>query len=874
MLDKYKRKRNFEKTPEPSGEIATKKIKDRRSKIEKSPQLRFVIQKHEASHLHYDLRLESEGVMKSWAVPKGPSLNPEDKRLAMEVEDHPIEYNDFEGTIPEGNYGAGTVMIWDEGFYSPLIVHDDENEEEAVIRHLKDGHLKFRLYGKKLNGEFAIVKMQKKTPQQVRGAWLLIKHDDEFANKSISREDISVRSGRTMEAITDGKAQKVIKWNEIHPTDPAQLRHGFVGQAHDSSFNVDVEPEAEPVKSKLPTEVTPMLAAITEAPFDNDEWLYELKWDGYRALAEVNKGKVRLYSRNNQDFNDDFPEVVKALEKLPGTLLLDGEVVAVDEKGVPKFQLLQKHTKGQEQKLLFYVFDILYFAPVSGTGFDLRDLSLIKRKEILKDLIKEDDVIRLSETFEDGESLFKSSKKLGMEGIMAKRKNSKYLDHRSTDWLKIKSANEREFVIGGYTKPKGNRKHFGSILLGEYVNGKFVYRGLAGTGFNDQSMKELQVEMDKHQTVNQPFAPTELIQKKTVQKWIKPKIVVQVKFAEWTEEKLLRHPVYLGIRKDKKPTDVIAEPQLPQGFVGRATTSSHNLTTTTTLPNLEFTHLDKIYFPRDKYTKQDLLEYYNEIGDVMMPYLIDRPQNLNRHPNGIDGESFYQKDFDASRPDYVKRHRIYSKSTKKYVDYLLCQNKETLLFLGNLGCIEINAWNSRIDTLDNPDYVLFDLDPVKVDFKDVVKVAKEIHNFCEELKIPSFCKTSGKRGIHVYIPLQAKYNFEQIKIFAELVSVNIQNKLPKIVSLERSPKDRVGKVYIDYIQNRKGQTTACAYSVRPVDGAPVSTPLDWDEVDGRLDPKKFHIKNFGKRIEKVGDLWKGVLEEGIDLEKVIKDLAN
>ncbi len=852
-LDKYKRKRDFSTTPEPKGSDYVKTSSDSK--------LRFVVQKHEASHLHYDLRLESEGVMKSWAVPKGPTLRSAEKHLAMAVEDHPIEYNDFEGTIPEGNYGAGTVMIWDEGFYSPLTKKEKETEEDSVVEQIKDGQLKFRLFGKKLNGEFALVKIKNNKFGGKDNAWLLIKHDDEFANKEISHEDVSVRTGRSMEEIAeDKKAKKAIKWDGMSSTDPA------LNAGPDSTGEVYTELDSEPEKSEFPRNVTPMLAGITENPFDNNDWLYELKWDGYRALAEIDKGKVRLYSRNNVTFNKDFPEVVNALEKIPGKILLDGEVVAVDDKGIPKFQLLQNHTKGSKEKLLFYVFDVLYF-----DKFDLRNLPIEKRKEILKDIIKENDVLQISDTFEDGESLFKSAEKLGMEGIIAKRKGSRYLDHRSTDWLKIKSVNEREFVIGGYTKPKGNRHHFGSILLGEYVNGKFVYRGLAGTGFDDNTMKELQTLMDKHKSVNSPFQPSELIQTKTVKKWVKPSIVVQVKFTEWTDEKLLRHPVYLGIRKDKKATDVIAEPQLRQGFFGQGKSRDRD-GMTNTLPDLAYTHLDKVYFPKDKYTKQDLLEYYNEIGDVMMPYLIDRPQNLNRHPNGIKGNSFYQKDFDASRPDYVKRKRIYSKSTKEYVDYLLCQNKETLLFLANLGCIEINPWNSRIDSLDNPDYILFDLDPVKIDFKEVVKVAKKIHDFCEEIKIPSYCKTSGKRGLHIYIPLDAKYDFEQIKIFAELVSVKIQNRLPKIVSLERNPDKRKGKVYIDYLQNRKGQTTCCVYSVRPVDGAPVSTPLHWEEVNGRLDPKKFNIKNTMKRIEKEGDLWKGVLEEGIDLEKIIKDL--
>jgi bifunctional non-homologous end joining protein LigD len=846
MLKKYKQKRNFKETPEPEGEVEKTGSK-----------LRFVIQKHDASQLHFDLRLESEGVMKSWAVPKGPSLNPKERRLAMEVEDHPISYNKFEGTIPEGNYGAGTVMIWDNGYFEPIIKDEKESDEDAVTRHLKDGHLKFRLFGKKLHGEFAIFKIKPKDKfgSKDKNVWLLIKHNDEYANKAIPHEDVSVVSGRTMDEITEGKPTEKVKFEE--PEEDEKVDEVFNG-----SVNIGSE---HPEKSKFPESITPMLASLADEPFNSSDWLYELKWDGYRALAQIRNGKVRLYSRNDQPFNDDYPEIVSELEKLPGNMILDGEVVAVDEDGVSRFQLLQNKKKDKDQKVLYYVFDILYF-----DKFDLRGMSFGKRQEILKEVLKSNGIVRLSETYDDGEELFKSAKHLGMEGVIAKRKECPYAEGRSSDWLKIKAVNEQEFVIGGYTEPKGQRKRFGSILVGEYVDGEFVYRGHVGTGFNAENMKELQELMDEYEVDESPFKDSSLIPSGNVEKWIKPKVVVQVKFSEWTDDQVLRHPVYLGIRKDKKAKEVVGEKIVDASKVEEGESGNTN---GGTLPDLEFSNLDKIYWPKEKYTKRDLLEYYNDIGDVMMPYLVDRPQNMNRHPNGIKGESFYQKDFDNEHPDYVTTQKIYSEFTKKYVDYILCQNKETLLFMANLGCIEINPWNSKVDSIDNPDYVLFDLDPVEVDFKDVVKVANELHELCEELDIPSFVKTSGKRGLHIYLPLDAKYGFEDVKIFAELIAVKLQGRLPKIVSLERSPDDRIGKVYIDYIQNRKGQTTACAYSVRPTEGAAVSTPLLWDEVNGRLDPKKFHIKNMRERLDKVGDLWEGVLGEGIDIVKVLKKLS-
>jgi bifunctional non-homologous end joining protein LigD len=854
MLNKYHKKRNFNETPEPEG------------KVEKTgSKLRFVIQKHAASQLHFDLRLESEGVMKSWAVPKGPSLNPKERRLAMEVEDHPIEYNKFEGTIPEGNYGAGTVMIWDHGYYEPIIKDEGEANEDAVIRHLKDGHLKFRLFGKKLHGEFAIFKIKPKDKfgSKDKNVWLIIKHNDEFANKAIPHQDVSVVSGRTLDVIAQDKPKQKVEFEEVEQTSDEDSDE-ISNEGSEKTFNgaVNIGSEA-PEKSKFPESISPMLATLADEPFNSEDWLYELKWDGYRALAQIRNGKVRLYSRNDQDFNNDYPEVVKELESLPGNIVLDGEVVAVDSDGVSRFQLLQNKKSDKDQKVLYYVFDILYF-----DKFDLRGMAFEKRLEILKEVVKPNGNVRLSETYTDGIELFKSAKHLGMEGVIAKRKECPYREGRSSDWLKIKAVNEQEFVIGGYTEPKGQRKRFGSILIGEYVDSEFVYRGHVGTGFNTENMKELQELMDEYEVDECPFKDSKLIPRGNVLKWIKPKVVVQVKFSEWTDEQILRHPVYLGIRKDKKAKEVVGEKVIDASSVEKEDAKGNS-----TLPDLEFSNLDKIYWPKEKYTKGDLLEYYNDIGDVMMPYLVDRPQNMNRHPNGIKGDSFYQKDFNNEHPDYVTVQKVYSESTKKYVDYILCQNKETLLFLANLGCIEINPWNSKIDTLENPDYILFDLDPVEVDFDDVVKVAREINELCEELDIQSFCKTSGKRGLHIYLPLGARYDFEQIKIFAELIAVKIQNRLPKIVSLERSPNDRKGKVYIDYLQNRKGQTTACAYSVRPTEGATVSTPLKWEEVNGRLDPRKFNIKNMRERLDKVGDLWEGVLGEGIDIVKVLKKLG-
>ncbi len=900
-LTKYHKKRNFLVTPEPHGlnsksetrktkrkdSIKNEELRDKTSSSKSqvqnksqntkesvtledskptahSSRLKFVVQKHEASHLHFDFRLESEGVLKSWAVPKGPSLDPKEKRLAMEVEDHPFEYRNFEGVIPEGNYGGGTVMLWDEGTYRPLIIHEGENAEEAVQRHLKDGHLKIELYGKKLHGEFAIVKIKNNKFSKGKNAWLLIKHNDEFANAAIEHENVSVRTGRAMGEIAGGKVKKKIVF-----TPPRTLHEGEVTLPRLQKHVGGVP---------MPESISPMLASLAQKPFQNEGWNYELKFDGYRALAQIaaspkaprNDAQVRLYSRNDVDFNDDYPVIVEALSKLKGNMILDGEIVAVDEKGVSKFQLLQEYKNNPKQRLFYYIFDILYF-----DKYDLRELSYLERRELLEKVIKPNEFLKLSDRFPNGLAMFKSSKKLGFEGIIAKKLDSKYESGRSDKWLKIKSVNEKEFIVGGYTFPKGNRKGFGSLLIGEFQGDKFVFRGHVGTGFNEKVMSDLKTKLDKLERKTSPFdlsTPLEMT-KENVAKWINPKIVIQVKFTEWTSDNLLRHPVYLGIRKDKDAKEVKTERVVDVSLSGGENISYEGEIPESRLHNNFLTHPDKVYFPRDNYTKKDLFEYYESMAKVVLPYLIDRPQNMNRHPEGIDGESFFHKDYEQSHPDFVKTFPIYSDSSKKEVDYILCQNEETLLFLANLGCIEINAWNSRVDTLDYPDYILFDLDPEDTPFANVVKVALKLHEMCEKLEIPNFCKTSGKRGLHIYIPLGAKYNFEQVRLFAELFAVKLQKELPDIISLERSPKDRQHKVYIDYLQNRKGQTTSSVYSVRPVDGAPVSTPLLWDEVNSKLDPKKFTIKNTLKRVEEVGDLWKGVLGEGVDIVKVMENLS-
>lgn len=859
-LKQYQAKRSFKNTPEPSGEPSSKsrKVSELTSKDSADHVLSFVVQKHQASHLHYDFRLELNGVLLSWAVPKGPSNSPKDKRLAMHVEDHPLDYADFEGIIPEGNYGAGTVMVWDSGTYAPIGAAGNASTESAsketfeemqkqLLEQYRKGDMKFALHGKKLKGEFALVRIKdrKSTTSKPDKTWLLIKHNDNWAGKKIDNADLSVKTGRTLEEITAGASPRALQWTEVQKL------------------------EAAPVASSFPAKgVKPMLATLVDDLPIGSDWLYELKWDGYRCLAEVKGGEVRLYSRNGLDLTDRYAAITSHLQSTLATrkidLLIDGELVVVNEAGIPKFEYLQEYGNNSERQIIYYSFDLLYL-----DKFDLRELPLAERRKYLEQLIdKKSGYIQISKQYTDGKSLLSQAKKLGFEGIIAKKKDAPYLSERSSYWLKVKLIQEEEFIVCGYTFPKNNREAFGSLLLGEYRAGnsgnELKYVGLVGTGFSSSSLQGLQKQLDNLSRETSPFTDTSLIDTRTVAHWVSPKLVVQVGYAERTKNNLLRQAKFNGIREDKTAKEVVVQPRAHL----EEKTASGQLNRIVT-----YTNTDKVYWPELGLTKKDLLDYYEKVGDVMLPYLINRPQNMNRHPNGIYGESFYQKDFDQAHPSWLETFEIYSDSADRVVNYVVVNNVESLLYLANLGCIEINAWNSRVASLDQPDYLIFDLDPAQLGFEKVVAVANRLHELLKSLKLPNYCKTSGKRGLHVFVPLNAPYNFEQARMFSKLIALEIAAQLPEVISLEHAVADRQGKIYIDYLQNRRGQTTASVYAARPTVHATISAPLDWSEVNKSLKPEKFTIKNFPRRLNSVGDLWKGVLNEKADLLAALDQLS-
>lgn len=888
-LKKYVTKRDFSKTTEPK----SGKSSDRNK-------LHFVIQKHDASRLHYDFRLEMEGVLKSWAVPKGPSTDPKTKRLAMMVEDHPYDYKDFEGVIPQGEYGGGTVIVWDEGTYEPIeTIKGKKAQEKHLLGQLKDGSLKIKLNGEKLHGEFALVK----THGMGENGWLLIKHKDDYAStKDITKEDKSVLSGKTIEKMekTSDKVWKEGKEQDLKiekKSSKQKVKKETTPVGNDQVVDVKGILNKAP-KTAIPKRVKPMLATLVDEPFDDPDWQYEVKWDGYRALAFINKGKVDLFSRNNKSFNEKFYPIYDLLLTWKMNAVFDGEILVLNNKGVSNFGSLQNWRSEADGELVFYVFDMLWYE-----GKNLMELPLYQRQAILNDILPtDDDRVRLGKVFKaSGVDFFDAAKRMGLEGIIAKKTDSTYAtDRRSKEWLKIKVQKRQEVIIAGFTKNADTSKSFSSLLLGVYEKGKLQYVGKVGTGFSDKLQKTMMelfkpIIIDKSPfesipDVNKPsrFRPNPPKAKAT---WLKPELVCEVAFAEVTDDGVFRHPSFQGMREDKKAKEVVREVEVPtekivddaneenphaqaikapKGKVPKTLLNPKDETQVRKIKGheLKFTNLSKVYWPEDKVTKRDMFNYYYQVAEYILPYLKDRPQSLNRFPGGIHGSSFYQKDVKGKAPDWAETFP-YENGEGEKKEYLVGTDEASLLWMASLGCIEMNPWFSRVQSPDNPDYCVIDLDPDKHTFDQVVEAALETKKVLDAIDVPSYCKTSGSTGMHIYIPLNAKYSYEQSQMFAKIVVNLVHNQIPEYTSLERMVAARKGKMYLDFLQNRPGATIAGPYSLRPKIGATVSMPLHWDEVKPGLKMKDFNIFNTIDRLKVEGDLFKGVLGKGIDLIKAI-----
>jgi bifunctional non-homologous end joining protein LigD len=845
LLAPYRAKRSADGTPEPSGVIP--------AMPERAAGGLFVVHMHAATRLHFDLRLQMDGVLRSWAVPKGPSKNPADKRLAVYVEDHPLEYGDFEGIIPEGNYGAGAVIVWDRGEWVPI---------GDVHEGLTKGKLLFDLKGYKLKGRWTLVKIKKAQKE-----WLLIKERD--AQVSLNGDDFpagSVLSGLTIEEL---KGQRDVG---------AELR-------------ARLKRAKAPERTVRAKDVKPMLAEQRDAPFSKKGWYFELKLDGWRVIAARVQGEPKLLSRNGHDLTVSFPELAKAMAALPyDGLILDGEVVCHDAAGLPSFQRLQQRARvtkpfdvrraAIEIPATYYCFDVL-----AAEGYDLRDLPLEARKELLQTLLPAAGPLKYLEHFEEhGEELYAHVERMGLEGIVAKRAESAYRMRRSADWLKIRADNVDDFVVVGASRPKGSRSGFGALHLAQYTGRQLVYAGRVGSGFDDQQLTVLAEALEAHRVAKPPCVGP--VPKGKDELWVEPLLVAEVRFKEHTDEGLLRQPVFLRFREDKEAGECLRrpvgsrEPGAVPAARGSGAAAPGKLTKGPTpdsrppKPSFTFSNLDKIFWPLERYTKGDLIEYYRAISPWLLPYLADRPLVLTRFPDGIEGKSFFQKDAPEYAQAFVRTVTMWSADSQRDLDYFVCDNVEALLYIANMGAIPLHIWGSRVATLETPDWCILDLDPKGAPFTDVVKVALALKDLCDAIGLPSFVKTSGSSGLHVLIPLGRQCTFEQARTLGGLLARLVATELYEIATVVRQVNKRDGKVYLDYVQNGHGRLLAAPFTARPVPGALVSAPLLWKEVTAKLLLADFTIKTMPARMKKLKkDPLAPVLDLAPDLPDALAQLA-
>lgn len=909
-LTKYRGKRDFAKTREPAGKASPLK----RGK------LRFVIQKHAARNLHYDLRLELDGVMKSWAVPKGPSMDPSVKRLAMEVEDHPIEYNKFEGTIPQGEYGGGTVMLWDNGTYSSA-AEGPGKDEDKIRDGYKRGDLKIFFHGKRLQGSFALVRMKRNRDGSTGGKpqWLLIKHRDEFASSDydVTSENMtSVTTGRTMEEITSGKSRV---WQSNRPAKTGK---------HVSQIQTSRPVREQIERTVAASGLEPMLATIG-GNIPGKGWTFEPKYDGIRVLAFATDDTVTLITRNDKDKALQFPEITDAIKKLVRQLrrplVLDGEIVALVNGNPARFQELQGRMHVREKDAIeeyrtespsaFIVFDFL----VDGKEVLIHKPWTERRAALVKRIGKHiDDVIRIAPSEKDnGDRMLAVARREGWEGIIAKRLESTYTPGmRSRDWLKLKIEFRQEFVVGGFTEPRNSRQHIGAMLLGYYDRDRLLYVGHTGGGFTQRGLAELYGRLKPLEQDRSPFEETPKTNERA--HWVKPEIVVEVKFNEFTADGKLRQPIYLGTRDDKNPKDVGMEKRSVQkrgkplampvrktsararihipdsagaaiATSGKSRASGSRQTKSLLeriteiektggaglidLPDvhrLQVTNLGKMFFPKAGFTKGDLMRYYVDVAPLILPVMADRPLVLKRFPNGVDSEAFFQQKAPDEVPDGVRIERIHTEggSTNRR---LVGGNLTTLLYIVQLGSISVDPWHSRISSLEHADYTILDLDPgPRAPFSRVIDVARWVKEAMDELELRGGLKTSGSDGLHIYIPLPPQTPNEAATLVAQMIATKVADEHPKVATIERSVKARgAATVYVDFLQNIIGKTVAGAYSVRAKAAATVSTPLNWNELDQGFHPGDFTLETAPDRFARVGDLWNAVMKKKNSLRALL-----
>lgn len=828
-LDRYYEKRSADRTPEPIGPDRTP-----RAGV-------FVVQKHSARRLHFDLRLELNGILMSWAIPRGPSFDPSVKRLAVRTEDHPVDYVDFEGRIPEGNYGAGAMIVWDRGQWRAL---------EDPDAGLEKGKLLFELRGYKLRGVFTLVK----TKGDGTNEWLLIKKPDAHAAPEGSKalDQRSILSGLTVEELAEGHDPGVALAERL---DAAGVPRGDVA--------ID--------------DVKPMLAETADEPFSRPGWLFELKYDGFRLLIDKRLDTVRLRYRSGLDSTRAFPEIVKAVAALPfDDLLIDSEVVVLGDDGKPSFHSLQQRVQLQRERDIqqatvnlpatVFAFDLL-----RAMGHDLRQRPLVERKTHLQDTLPMAGILRFSEHVEDeGESLFQRVTALGLEGLVAKRANSPYRYGRADDWLKVRVERADEFIIVGFSEPKGTRVGFGGLHLAQFVGRELVYQGRVGSGFSQALLQSLRARLDTLRTDTPAVvAPSKYDR---VDRWVRPELVCEVRYSSRTVDGVLRFPVFIRLREDKTADDIRREAETLDELANTDVGQSQSDFPPPEGPKI--TNPDKIFFPEDGLTKKDLVTYYERISEWLLPYLADRPVVLTRYPDGIHGKNFFQKDAPPFIPGWVRTERMWSQHAKREIDYFVCENVESLLYIINLASIPLHVWASRVSALAKPDWATIDLDPKGAPFSDVVAIALAIERLCDELGLTTFAKTSGSSGIHVLIPLGQRCTFDQARAVAELICRVIAHDLPEIATLVRPVNNRAGKVYLDFIQNGHGRLIAAPFCVRALPAGPVSMPVKWSEVPHLTSARQFTMSNVRDRLEAWdGDPMQPVLTERSDLGSALSRLT-
>ncbi|RMH12097.1 MAG: DNA ligase D [Gemmatimonadetes bacterium] len=827
-LKSYRAKRAASATPEPFGGEASGGAR------------LFVVQKHHARSLHWDLRLEMDGALESWAVPRGPSADPADKRLAMHVEPHPLEYADFEGVIPEGQYGAGPSICWDRGTW--IEIPGDKHG-------LEHGKLLFELRGYKLRGLWTLVH----TPRAGRNHWLLIKERDAYVDE------------RGTEAFPDDSIYSGLLVDEL--PDPGAKLAALLERARGAGAR-----EGAPA----PGDVGLMLATARERPFSDDGWVFELKYDGYRLLAGRRRGEPLLLSRNGHDLTETFPEIARAVRGLPfDGVLLDGEVVVHDERGLPSFGRLQKRGRLQrradivraarELPASLYAFDLLTL-----DDLDLRGLPLTERKALLRDLLPSVGPIRYSEHIRaQGEAMYRQVQEMRLEGIVAKKADAPYRGGRSRAWYKIRTVRTDDFVVVGWTDPAGGRSGFGALHLAQWVDDELVYAGSVGTGFSDAALVALEARLEALAAEDGAPPCAGPCPKGRKHHWVRPELVAEVRFRELTEAGVVRHPSFVRLREDKR-----AEECVRQG-VGEVLAEPVRVVDRAPERHVPFTNLDKVFWPDAGYTKGDLIEYYRAVWPWMEPYLEDRCLVLTRYPDGIDGNSFYQKNAPEWAPEWIRTVRVWSEGSERELDYFVVEDLESLLYVANSAAIVLHVWSSRVATLGQPDWCILDLDPKGAPFEHVVKVARLIRQVCEHIELPAFVKTSGSTGLHVLLPLGRAFTYEQSRMLGHLLANVVVAELPDIATVTRQVRAREGKVYVDYLQNGHGQLLVAPFSARPVPEAAVSTPLRWSEVKRGLDVRAHTIRTVPARMKRLrgGDPLLPVLDTRPDLAGALERLA-